>query len=342
MLNIPTCCKYFCNFRQSMLRMKNCLATFALLLSFYGASAQLYPQFTNFAHNRHALNPAVAGSEEYIDLVALYRAQWVGIEGAPSTQNFSGHMPLYRIKSGVGLMVLNDMLGAQRTTTIQATYAYRFKFRFGNLAAGLGVGFFQKSIDGAKLRSPDGIYNGSIDHQDRFIPDQLVSGLAPDLSAGLYFNNKKVYAGVSLNNLLGSKVSVNGQGASSEVRTPRSMNFIGGYTFALNRNLNLQPNVLVQTDFATFQTGINLILYYKDNIHGGLAFRGSTGDNIDGFSALFGLRLVKQLHLGYSYDFSLSKLNQVNSGSHEVFARYTINIKDGSKPGKIIYNPRFL
>lgn len=322
--------------------MKNLVATFLLVLAFYGAQAQLYPQFTNFAHNRHVLNPAVSGSEEFVDIVALYRAQWVGIEGAPSTQTLSANMPIYNISSGVGLMVVNDMLGAQRTTTIHATYAYRKKFRFGNLAAGVGVGFFQKGIDGTKLRSPDGNYTGGVDHQDNFIPNQLVSGLAPDLSAGIYFNNKKIYAGVSVNNLLASKVTVDGQGASSEISTPRSLNFLGGYTFEINRNLKLQPNVLVQSDFKTFQTGINVILYYKDNIHGGLAFRGSTGNNIDGFSALFGVRLVKQLHLGYSYDFSLSKLNQVNTGSHEVFARYIINIKDGSKPGKIIYNPRFL
>ncbi len=313
-----------------------------LLVPFLGAVAQVYPQFTNFAHNRHVLNPAVSGSEEYLDIVALYRAQWVGINGAPSTQSLSANMPIYRISSGVGLMVLNDMMGAQRTTTIQATYAYRLKFRAGNLSFGIGAGFFQKGIDGSKLRSPDGIYNGGINHQDRFIPDHMVSGIGPDLSAGIYFNNKKVYAGVSVNNLLSSKVTVDGQGERAEIRTPRSMNAIVGYKIDLNRNLALQPNILVQTDFQTFQTGANVILYYKDNFHTGLAFRGSTGNNIDGFSALLGVRLIKQLHLGYSYDFSLSSLNQANSGSHEVFARYIINIKDGSKPGKIIYNPRFL
>ncbi len=322
--------------------MKNIFATLALILAFFGVQAQLYPQFTNFAHNRNVLNPAVSGSEEYIDIVALYRAQWVGIEGAPSTQSLSASMPIYRIKSGVGLMVVNDMLGAQRTTTVHASYAYHMKFKFGNLAAGVGLGFFQKGIDGGKLRSPEGIYTGGINHQDNFIPDQLVSGIAPDLSAGIYFNNKKLYTGVSVNNLLASKVTIDGQGSSSKISTPRSLNFLAGYSIELNRNLKLQPNVLLQSDFKTFQTSVNLILYYKDNFHGGLAFRGSTANNIDGFSALFGVRLVKQLHLGYSYDFSLSKLNQVNSGSHEVFARYIINIKDGSKPGKIIYNPRFL
>jgi type IX secretion system PorP/SprF family membrane protein len=322
--------------------MRKIAATLLLVLPFLWAQAQLYPQFTNFAHNRHVLNPAVAGSEDYVDIMALYRAQWVGIEGAPSSQTLSAHAPLYRINSGVGLMVMNDLLGAQRTTTIHATYAYRFKFRFGNLAAGVGVGMFQKAIDGTKLRSPEGDYTGGINHQDNFIPGQMVSGLGPDLSGGIYFNNKKIYAGVSVNNLLGSKVTVDGQGASAEIRMPRSLNVSAGYMIELNRNLNLQPNVLVQTDFNTFQTSANLILYFKDNIHGGLAFRGSTANNIDGFSALFGVRLVKQLHVGYSYDFSLSKLNQVNTGSHEVFARYIINIKDGSKPGKIIYNPRFL
>jgi hypothetical protein len=74
----------------------------------------------------------------------------------------------------------------------------------------------------------------------------------------------------------------------------------------------------------------------------GSAFRGNAPKNIDAVAVLFGFVLFKQLKIGYSYDYTLSGLNSVSNGSHEIFANYRILLKDLGKLGVKTYNPRFL
>lgn len=306
------------------------------------AAAQSVPQYTNFIYNRFITNPAVAGQNDMLDITALYRGQWTGIEGAPSTQFLTAHAPIPGINSGVGLAITNDMMGAQRSTSITLSYAYRLPFRWGNLSFGGGFAMYQKSIDGTKLRSPEGDYTSGINHNDGFIPGQKVSGVAPEVQLGIYYYNDDLFAGLAVQNLLGSKISVSTPGGNADVRFARGFIFSGGYNIGLNRSLSLLPAVQLKTDLKYFQTDLSVVLSIKDNIHTGLSFRGYSGKTIDAASVLFGFRLFKSVRIGYSYDFSLSALNEVNSGSHEVFIKYQLKITDKSKPGKVIYNPRFL
>ena len=57
---------------------------------------------------------------------------------------------------------------------------------------------------------------------------------------------------------------------------------------------------------------------------------------------MLGFKLVKKIKVGYSYDIGLSSLGKYHSGSHEVVINYRIPTILKIKPGKVIYNPRFL
>lgn len=321
--------------------MRFLFVTISLAISFC-AFGQSVPQYTNFVFNRFVTNPAVAGQNDMLDVTALYRGQWTGIEGAPSTQFLTAHAPIPNIRSGVGLAVTNDMMGAQRSTSLTLAYAYKLPFRWGTLSFGGGFAIYQKSIDGTKLRSPEGDYISGLNHNDGFIPGQKVSGVAPEVQLGIYFNNDDLFAGLAVQNLLASKLTVNTPAGDADVRFARGIIFSGGYNIRFNRALSLLPAVQMKTDLKYFQTDLSVVLSIKDNIHTGLSFRGYSGKTIDAASVLFGFRLFKSVRIGYSYDFSLSALNEVNSGSHEVFIKYQLKINDKSKPGKVIYNPRFL
>ena len=314
----------------------------SLMFWFVAASAQSVPQYTNFNYNRMVYNPAVSGYNNTIDFTLLYRGQWLGLEGSPSTQFFTAHGPINRISSAVGLSVVNDMMGAQRSTSFMLSYAYRLKRKWGDLAFGASIGAYQKAIDGTKLRSPEGTYTGGIDHQDGLIPDTKVSGLAPEMQVGIFYTGYNIYAGISVNNLLSSKIKFSAPSGNSEIKFARAYIFSAGYNIELSRAFNLLPNLQFKNDINNFQTDINVILSYKDKINGGLGFRGNNKNNIDAFSLMLGFKFFKRLRIGYSYDVSISTLNVANSGSHEVFLKYELAIKDRSKPGKVIYNPRFL
>lgn len=304
--------------------------------------AQNSPVFSHFMFFKQLKNPASVGSENALDIAALYRAQWVGVKGNPSAQALSVQSPLNVLNSSAGIFIVNEMQGEERVTSAMLTYAYRHSFKKVNLAGGLSAGILQRAIDGSKLISPEGNYESGINHGDDFIPDKLASGISFDLNAGIYLNTKKMFAGISVNNIMESRSSLEWQNLKSEIRNPRYYTAMAGYRIKVGKKLNLLPSVSVETDFINTQAEFNTILQYKDNIYGGMSFRGFAPDLKDAVVLMAGFRIFKNLKAGYSYDVSLSSLNEANSGSHEVYLRYTINIKELVNPGKIIYSPRFL
>ncbi len=291
---------------------------------------------------KQVYNPASVGSEEMLDFLALYRSQWVGINGNPSVQAFSIHSPLTILNSSAGIFATNEMQGEERVTSVMLSYAYRYPFKKGSIAFGISGGIMQRAIDGSKLRSPGGNYAHGINHEDPLIPDNLSSGITGDVNLGVYFQTKKMYAGISANNLFESKIKLQVGTLESELKNPRYYTAVAGYRVKVGRKLYLIPNVSIKTDFINIQPELNSILQYKDNIYGGASFRGFAPDLKDAFVLMMGFKIFKNLRAGYSYEFSLSALNNANSGSHEVYIRYSIRIKDLLSPGKIIYNPRNL
>ncbi len=322
--------------------MRNLLLILLLVVTSFIAEAQIAAQRTQYQFDQLSFNPAAAGKDQAIDATFAYRAQWTGITGNPSLQSFNVHSPLNVANSSAGLSILNDRLGPERTTSIMLNYAYRMSFKFGKLAFGASAGIFQRRLDGSQLRSPDGSYEGSFDHNDDFIPDQVQSAWAPEFNVGVYFHNSKLFAGVSVLNLMESKVTLDTPAGSTELRLGRAFTGLLGYKINLGKKLMLQPSVLFKSDLNQFQSDISVILDYKRNMWFGMTFRGISGDTKDALAIVLGARIKKLVSIGYSYDFSLSDLNEVNSGSHEILLNYLLNIKELVKPGKAIYNPRYL
>ena len=75
--------------------IKNIKKVFTIIsiLSVYAATAQQDPQYTQYMYNTMTFNPGYTGSREVISALGLYRTQWVGLEGAPRTMNFSIQSP---------------------------------------------------------------------------------------------------------------------------------------------------------------------------------------------------------------------------------------------------------
>ena len=73
--------------------------------------AQQDAQFSNYMYNTLSFNPAYAGSRGTTSIYLSQRKQWVGLEGAPSTNSLSYHSPLGSSNVGIGLSLLNDAIG---------------------------------------------------------------------------------------------------------------------------------------------------------------------------------------------------------------------------------------
>lgn len=328
-----------------MLQIKNVSALLIAIIAICLAStgyAQSDPQINFFMFNKTQFNPAFAGDENTIDAGAIYRQQWVGLQGAPSTQMVNVDMPTYFFKGGTGLTILNSMTGAKRTTRLNLHYAYHHSFAFGQVGGGISAGVVQRSFEGSELTAPEGSYESGIDHNDSFIPSTDQSGISPGFNLGGYFSRDDFFAGISVTNLLESKTTINTENGSANIRSGRNYYFTSGIEIDLFKKVTWKPSVLIKSDFTATQMDFNSFFVFNDNIYGGIAFRGYSQSSKDALSGMFGFKIGSNFLVGYSYDFSLSQLNRVNSGSHEVTLNYTIPIQDPSEKGKVIYNPRFL
>ena len=116
--------------------MKKYIIIISVLVSLFTnkLQAQQEAMYSQYMFNTLAINPAYAGSRNVTSATALYRNQWVGIQGAPETLTLSIDAPINSKKVGLGLQVFNDRIGVTSTTGAFGSYAYRLRLNKGTLA----------------------------------------------------------------------------------------------------------------------------------------------------------------------------------------------------------------
>lgn len=300
--------------------------------------AQQTALYSQYMTNYYLLNPAAIGTEADINLKAGYRNQWVGFEGAPKTYYLSGHTSLSqkgrsfkRMKTkpshAVGGYVYNDQAGPVSRTGLNASYAYHIPLsRHVYNSVGITAGIQQYVFNVHKVRLAENS-NG----EDPVTMGGSRRAYLPDLSLGYYIYSKDFYAGLSLAQAIGFKIFDHElDDALKGNKLYRHLFFSAGYTYALNRQLSLQPSTLLKyANAAPLQADLNLRAIYNfnnrlrsdfdDEIWMGLSYR--SGDALVG---LFGLQFMEQYQLSYAYDFTLSALRTYSAGSHEIVVGYRI------------------
>ena len=317
-----------------------------LLIAFIFAclhlAAQQTPQYSLYMLNQFGQNPAYAGLDNTLSATGVYRTQWVGLAGAPVTQIVNAHMPLNFISSGIGIQIENDILGASQRTGASLAYSYQLELnRNSRLSIGINGGIVQQSLDGSKLRTPDGTYDPDqniIIHNDDILPIGNISTNLPIFSAGVFYQAERLEIGLGVLNL--QEPTANFTDLSLKLR--RSYYLSASYTIELSRTLILKPSVQVKSDIVQTQIEASTLARYKDNFFLGASYRGFTAQSRDAIVALGGFKLNDKWTIGYAYDFTLSALKTVNNGSHEILLNYNFGKPIGQGvPPKIIYNPRY-
>ena len=128
-----------------MYRMKSLIAS-ALVLISSALWAQQDVQFTQYYHNRLGFNPGVAGTGDGICINLGQRLQWVGFDGAPTTQNLNASIPVDLLHGGLMVNVVNDRIGFFEDISAAVGYAYQLELGSGTLGLGLAVDFKNKNV----------------------------------------------------------------------------------------------------------------------------------------------------------------------------------------------------
>jgi len=314
------------NRNRNILHYKIGFGILVLLFASKIVSGQQDPMFTQYMFNTQTINPAYAGSWNSVGFMALSRMQWVGIEGAPSTQTFSFQMPLRDKNIGVGLNLINDKVGLEKRFSLFADYSY--KINFGgqtNLRMGIKGGFSNYSNNLTDhILYPDGV-------SDPLFKQDIKHRFLPNIGVGFLLENPKYYAGISMPKVVNSKYERNGKDFSI---TGEIQNFfiIAGYVHDLATDIKFKPTMLVKATLgAPVEVDLSANILLKEKFWFGAMYR--TGDSF-GFIAQW--ILDQNIRLGYAIDFSTSSLRNYHYGSHEVMISYELKVTK-----KQITSPRF-
>lgn len=297
-----------------------------------GLQAQQDAQYTQYMFNTMSVNPAYAGSRGQLSIAALYRAQWIGLEGSPETQTLNLHSPIRNSRVGYGLSVVNDNIGdgVVQETYFDAVVSYTIDVSSeGKLSFGLKAGGNLLSLD----------FNGLNNFDDEPISgDNIENRFSPNFGLGMYYHTNKFYAGLSAPNLLETDHFDNEQRDANDVQflSTDRINFylITGYVFDLNSNLKFKPALLTKVvSGAPLQLDLSANFLFNDKFSFGAAYRWDAA-----ISALAGFQISDQLMLGLAYDRETTELGstQFNDGSFEVFLRWEL-IKSFER----LVSPRF-
>jgi type IX secretion system PorP/SprF family membrane protein len=272
-------------------------------------------------YNTININPAYAGSRGAMSIFAMHRTQWVGLDGAPVTNVASINTPLNNNNLGLGVSFVNDKIGPTNETTISTDFSYTirtsetYKLSFGVKAT---ANLF--NLDITKL-NPSEIDPSIQDIENKF---------SPNIGAGLYLHSDKAYIGISIPNFIESDRYDDNEIAIFKERI--NYYLIGGYVFDINSTLKFKPAVLTKMVIgAPLQVDLSGNFMFNEKFVVGIAYRWSAA-----LSAMVGFQISDGMYIGYGYDRETTRLNNYNSGSHEIFLRYEIFKNNGK-----IITPRF-
>lgn len=290
-------------------------------------AAQVDAQFTQYYAVPTFYNAGATGDTDFVRLRGGTRLQWMGIDNAPKSFLITGDMPFKFIgkRFGTGLVMQQESLGLYKNLNIAAQLSYKHKLFGGVLSAGLQVGIISETFKGSEVYIPDDDdYHESTDDA---IPTTDLTGTSLDLGLGVYFTHKLFWAGVSCQHVNNPTITFNAESGEStneknyEFKAGRILYFMAGSNIPIKNTLfEVIPSVLVKSDFTFTTAEITGRVRWRKFLSLGVGYRYD-----DAVSLVLGAEL-KNFYIGYSYDYPTSAISKASSGSHEIFAGYSLKL----------------
>lgn len=313
--------------------MRNGLFLLLLFLSTSLFSQQL-PQISQYLRNQYMINPGAAGVYDFTDITLGGRVQWLGMADAPKTSYLSISAPLShfssknqynpslrnssgfskspvvntgRLKHAVGLQFLANQLGAFRRLDFAGTYAIHLPISRGyNISFGTNLGLLNHTFLPERAVVEDLVSDNAYLN---FVANNTHLNIL-NISSGLYFYSKKMFVGLSVNQLTKGLVYF----GSGFYDARMHFNFTAGYKINIGTDYSITPSTLIKYMVPTVPVVESSVqLEYQESFWLAISYR-----HKDAFIGMFGMNLSDRFKFGYSFDYTISDLNQFSSGGHEL------------------------
>jgi type IX secretion system PorP/SprF family membrane protein len=259
-------------------------------------------------------NPAATGNSDNLDLFFLTRQQWVGVDNGPQTNLLNVHNYFDDIRSGLGLTMSYDQTGiAYSALNAKLDYAYHVNINENMLLSlGLGAGILEKTFDPTKqiLQDPQELGMSTF-------PDQRESQTHPDFDFGFELSTPELLLGASITHLGDLRKNY------TTFTAQQNQYLYARGNLALDPDFDLAPSIVYQNTGNINIVDLGAMLFYKKMYWVGLDYRSPTT-----MVAMLGVEWT-MFRIGYSYDFSMGKLNNLASSTNELML--SLRISKGKK-----------
>ena len=243
----------------------------------------------------------------------------------------AGDMP-FKIgtkRIGVGLIMSQESAGLYKSLSMGAQFGYKIRKFGGVWTVALQGGFYDQSFKGSEVFIPDD--DDYHESSDDAIPTSDIHGTAFDATAGIWYEHKLFYAGVSCTHLTSPTITLNAESAGGgsetsgdrkfQYQAKRTLYFTAGGNIPLKNTLfDIMPSVLVKSDFSFTAAELNARVRYRKFLSAGLGYRWN-----DAVIVTLGAEF-RNFYIGYSYDYATSAIHNASSGSHELFVGYSMKL----------------
>ena len=288
--------------------MKKLFGSLILIIFSSVVFGQQLPQYSQWFWNQLILNPSHSGIKRCVEVKTQIRAQYLGIEGAPNSGNFTLSIPIPTLRKrflgtrhGVGLNFERDQIGPFSGNRFNLSYAVHMNFTQNNrLSVGIGAGMKQWSFNK--------------DKSSTLVPDPVLaqngSFLSPDANIGFWWNGENYYLGLALNELIRNRWD----NISNESRFKIHYSLSGGYRWVLKKGITLMPSLMLRfPPKSKISTDITLMADFNNQFGIGLGFR-----NTDAIMAYLNVKIKEQFQIGYSFDYVISPIGGNRFFTHEI------------------------
>jgi type IX secretion system PorP/SprF family membrane protein len=273
-------------------------------------AAQSLPMYSQYMYNMVNINPGYAGNRSVPSLSAIWREQWVGLPGSPTTKSFTYDAATKDNKNGFGVQLYDDKyVNYIKRTGVNLYYNFKIPVsERGVLSLGLKGGFYND------IKNLNSTYLGASNYQTDVAYATNLNQVVPLAGAGVYYNDDKFYAGFSAPDLIVFSKVKNYNADNSLFQVNEIHYFLtSGYSFDINDEVQLKPSFLLKaTSGAPLEIDLNTNVWLKNMVGLGLSYR--TAESVLGMAEV---QVTPQLRFGYAYDMPFKRPN-----SHELFLRY--------------------
>ncbi|MBX2945004.1 MAG: type IX secretion system membrane protein PorP/SprF [Cyclobacteriaceae bacterium] len=300
-------------------------------------------QFSQYYQAPLYLNPGFAGITPQQRVAINHRVQWPNLPQAFATYAVSYDIFVDELRSGFGFLATTDKMGSAgwRTTTAGLLYSYKVKLTDNWVfSPGLYFGYGTNGIDRSRLRLGDGLEFERDGQYYSIDPDQDRIGRQSyfDFGSGALLYSRSFWIGTAFHHMNQPNLSVLGDVSrlpmKGTVHTGLRINLSDGtFRSSSYRISYLTPSIMYRwqgKSFSQLDAGLN---YHIDPVSVGIWYRGkpwekNVSNNISSDALIIQLGLyMKNLNIGYSYDFTVSELQTTSGGAHEISLVYQFSTK---------------